>query len=108
MIRQHEEPWAKADLPRLSAVGWLEEMDEDEVRDKGIVECFEKVHRDSKLWRPGRQGGAHSGRWVRLVVEEVYWIGGFGDRHFIGWLDGEEWRGVSKKEIESVRLPGEG
>lgn len=35
-------------------------------------------------------------------------MGGFGDRNYIGWIPVEEWRGVSKGEWESVRLPGEG
>lgn len=44
---------------------------------------------------------------MRLVVEEVYWIGGFGDRAYIGWIPKDEWNGVTKEEIESIRLPGE-
>jgi hypothetical protein len=38
----------------------------------------------------------------------VYWVGGFGDRNFIGWIPVEEWRAVRREEWEDVRLPGEG
>jgi hypothetical protein len=44
---------------------------------------------------------------VRLVVQEVYWIGGFGDRAYIGWIPVDEWKGVTREEIEACRLPGE-
>lgn len=42
-----------------------------------------------------------------MVVNEVYWIGGFGDRAYIGWIPVEEWRNVTRGEWEAVRLPGE-
>lgn len=101
------EPWSRADLPRMSLLGVMEEMSEREVREGRVVECFEGRHGDARLWRPGRKGAAHSGRWMRLRVAEVYWIGGFGDRNWIGWFDVQEWRNVTRKELEEVRLPGE-
>lgn len=100
-------PHAPADLPRLSMIGYVEEMTLDEARDKGVVECFVRAHPDAKLWLPGDPNAAHPGRWVRMVVQEVYWMGGFGDRHWIGWFDVREWRNVAKEEWEAVRLPGE-
>ena len=101
------EPWATANLPRVSIVGWLEELSEKEVREGRIEECFLEAHHDAKLWLPGDGAAAHSGHWMRVVVEEVYWIGGFGNAHWIGWFDVEEWRAVTRKEWEGVRLPGE-
>lgn len=95
-----------ANLPRMGVVGFMEEMGEEEVRGDGVVRCFEKVHGDARWWRPGGNG-PHKGRWERLRVEEVYWIGGFGDRAWIGWFDVEEWRGVKEEEWREVRLPGE-
>lgn len=75
------------------------------MREKGIKECFIGVHRDARWWTPGNR--IHESRWVRLVVEQVYWIGGFGDRAYIGWIPVEEWRGVERSEWEGGRLPGE-
>ncbi|RMD40653.1 hypothetical protein DV735_g4465, partial [Chaetothyriales sp. CBS 134920] len=101
------EPWTKADLPRLALLGHLEELDDDEVEENAVVACFESLHRDARLWRPGSRGSAHSGKWARVRVEEAYWIGGFGDRHYIGWLDIDEWRSVTEDDWKRVRLPGE-
>jgi len=101
------EPWSAANLPRLSLIGYLEEIGLDEVQEKGIVHCYTGVHRDSLLWLPGEKWAAHKGVWMRLVVKDVYWIGGFGDRNFIGWFDVDEWKAVKEDEWKAVRLPGE-
>ena len=103
----HKQPWSAANLPRLSMVGYLEVMTDEEVKTQNIAGCFTAVHGDSALWLPGKKWAAHKGLWTRLVVKEVYWIGGFGDRNFIGWFDADEWRGVAREEWEAVRLPGE-
>lgn len=42
-----------------------------------------------------------------MVVREVYWIGGFGDRAYIGWIPEAEWSGVSEDEVAKARLVGE-
>ena len=101
------EPWSPANLPRASLIGYLEEMSEKEVEQGEIENCFTGVHRDSRLWLPGDKSAAHLGRWMRMVVQEVYWIGGFGDRAYIGWFDPEEWRSIRKQDWDMVRLPGE-
>lgn len=88
-------------------MGWLQEMTDEEVKRANIVKCFTDVHGDSRWWLPGDSHSAHSGLWMRLVVEQVYWIGGFGDRAFIGWFDPEVWRGVTVEDWQGVRLPGE-
>ncbi|KAK5458165.1 hypothetical protein LTS15_004244 [Exophiala xenobiotica] len=103
----HKQPWSAANLPRLSMTGYLEEMTAEEVESKDVASCFTKVHGDSVMWLPGKKWAAHKGLWMRLVVKEVYWIGGFGDRAYIGWFDRAEWQQVSKDEWKEVRLPGE-
>ena len=40
-------------------------------------------------------------------MREVYWIGGFGDRAYIGWIPEAEWSGVSDDEVAKARLVGE-
>ena len=99
--------YSPASLPRITIIGHLEPLIEEDVREKNIAACFLRRHPDSKWWLPGSEGAAHMGRWLRLVTEEVYMIGGFGDRAYIGWLDPKEWRGVTVKEIKEARLPGE-
>ena len=100
------EAWSMANLPRVSLIGYLEEIPDEEVREREIEECFVGKHKDSRLWLPGSKFAAHQGKWARVVVEEVYWIGGFGGTNYIGWLDGDEWR-VVREEWKDVRLRGE-
>lgn len=42
-----------------------------------------------------------------MEVEGVYWVGGFGDRAFIGWIPVGVWRGVVLREGD-VRRAWEG
>lgn len=88
-------------------IGYLEEMSEKDIELNDIVACYTRVHRDSQLWLPGDSKAPHQGVWMRMIVREVYWIGGFGDRNYIGWFDPEEWRDIRRKDWEEVRLPGE-
>ncbi|KAF2199666.1 hypothetical protein GQ43DRAFT_442300 [Delitschia confertaspora ATCC 74209] len=100
----HSKFYSAAALPRFSLIGHLEDItDPHETPD--LVQCFVRKHPDAAAWLPGNP--IHTSKWVRLVVEEVYWIGGFGDRAYIGWVPVEEWRDVTSEEIEGVRLPGE-
>lgn len=98
-------PYSAANLPRFSLIGYLEKIDEDSVEELQLVDCFAHVHPDARLWMPGNK--IHHSEWVRMIVQEVYWIGGFGDRNYIGWIPVEEWRKVTKEEYEGIRLPGE-
>ena len=97
--------FSPANLPRFSLLGHLETIPARTVEDQGIAECFTRYHPDAKAWLPGNS--IHESYWVRLVVEDVYWIGGFGDRAYIGWIPVEEWRKVTREEIDHIRLPGE-
>lgn len=103
----HHEPWSSANLPRLSMIGYLEEIPLEEAESKGIVDCFVHTHADSRFWLPGDESSPHAGAWMRVVVQEVYWIGGFGDQAYIGWFDPKDWHGVSVEEWKAARLPGE-
>jgi len=98
-------PHTPAALPRFSLQGRLEPINLNDVHSATIPGCFLKKHPDSFLWQPGND--IHSSKYVRFVVEEVYWFGGFGDRARIGWLPIDEWRNVTSKEINAMRLPGE-
>ncbi|KAF2737505.1 hypothetical protein EJ04DRAFT_510168 [Polyplosphaeria fusca] len=107
-LRWHPPNWkhySAAALPRYSLVGYLEDLTAEEVVKEGMATCFVGYHPDAAAWLPGNM--IHESKFVRLVVQEVYWIGGFGDRAYIGWIPVEEWRGVKKEEMEGIRLPGE-
>lgn len=92
-------------MPRVSLIGYIEPIPEEEVKELGVAQCFFSRHEEAEAWRPG--GGVHESWWGRLVVRSVYWIGGFGDRAFIGWIPEETWEGVREWEVEKARLVGE-
>ncbi|KAG5944026.1 hypothetical protein E4U53_006963 [Claviceps sorghi] len=99
-------PYSAANLPRFSLFGYLEAMHaDDEESATRLAACYTAKHGDARFWLPGNR--IHESEWMRLVVTHVYWIGGFGDRAFIGWIPVEKWRRVTRKEWEAVRLPGE-
>ena len=98
-------PYSAANLPRFSLIGHLEPINPDTVQSLRLATCFVSKHRDAKYWLPGNR--IHEAEWARLVVTHVYWVGGFGDRAYIGWIPVEEWQSVTKTEWTSITLPGE-
>ncbi|MCJ1239919.1 hypothetical protein MMC14_007917 [Varicellaria rhodocarpa] len=97
--------YSPANLPRFSLVGYVERIPDEEIARENISECFLERHEDARLWAPGND--IHESWWGRLVVQEVFFFGGFGDRARIGWLPVEEWQGVTMEEVEGYRLVGE-
>lgn len=99
-------PYSAANLPRFSLLGHLEDIHPSSEADAAdLQDCFLRSHPDARYWLPGNR--IHEAGWVRLVVDEVYWVGGFGDRAYIGWIPVEEWKKVTRAEWEAVKLPGE-
>jgi len=96
--------YSAAALPRFSLLGYVERIEGGD-ESKELAKCFVKSHPDARYWLPGNR--IHESHFVRLVVKQVYWIGGFGDRAYIGWIPVEEWNKVSRAEWEAVTLPGE-
>jgi len=97
--------YSAANLPRMALQGYLEAIEPREGAHGDLARCFVERHPDARYWLPGNR--IHESAWARLVVEEVYWIGGFGDRAFIGWIPIQEWRAVTKEEWMGIKLPGE-
>ncbi|KAI5310606.1 hypothetical protein KEM55_004617 [Ascosphaera atra] len=103
-----------ANLPRMSLLGYIEPLPEmsGDVRKK-LESCYVSAHPDAVMWLPDDEAAAHSGYWARLNVQKVFWIGGFGDRARIGWIDTDMWKGVKRDGTngqpgwDEVRLPGE-
>lgn len=92
-------------MPRFSLIGYIEPIPKEEIEAEAVEECFLSRHSDAEAWLPGNE--IHESWWGRLVVEEIYWIGGFGDRAYIGWIPQTEWEGVTENEVERTRLVGE-
>lgn len=98
-------PYSAANLPRFSLLGRLERIEPTAVDAVKLAACYANKHHDAKYWLPGNP--IHTSEWVRLVVTHVYWIGGFGDRAYIGWIPIDEWKSVTRDEWTSIKLPGE-
>jgi hypothetical protein len=102
-------PYSAANLPRFSLLGHLERIEGGDDREgevgAALASCYVKSHPDARYWLPGNR--IHEAHFVRLVVEQVYWVGGFGDRTFIGWIPVAEWKNVTREEWQKARLPGE-
>ena len=98
-------PYSAANLPRFSLIGYLEKIQKEEVESLELGKCFTKTHPDAKYWLPGNS--IHESEFVRLIVQDVYWIGGFGYRAYIGWIPVDEWKNVTTEEWGDIRLPGE-
>lgn len=112
-------PPSEAGLPRVTLIGYVEPFDTPLHRDieAALEECYLSVHPDASAWLPGKPGAPHSSYWAKMVVEQVYWIGGFGGLQQIGWMNVTEWKGIRRvrslpgvgdgRGWEDVRLPGE-
>lgn len=98
-------PYSAANLARFSLFGYLEPITALQLKAKNVAECYVGQHQDARIWLPGNK--IHTSAWMRFVVTDVYWIGGFGNRAYIGWIPVQEWRGVTREQWRSIKLPGE-
>lgn len=62
-----------------------------------LAQCFADHHPDATAWIPGSKLSPHYARWVRFHPEHIYYVGGFGDEHFIGVLPTEVYRSESPR-----------
>lgn len=74
-----------AGSPRINLQGELTTVEDPEKFEK-LEKCFLERHPDSELWIPGKEK-SHMSHWMKLSVTDVYMIGGFGDRAYIGSID---------------------
>ncbi|PHH66361.1 hypothetical protein CDD81_7416 [Ophiocordyceps australis] len=98
-------PYSAANLARFSLFGHLEPLNATSSSAADVTVCYTGKHPDAKYWLPGNK--IHNSEWMRFVVTHVYWIGGFGNRAYIGWIPVDEWKSVTRKEWEAIELPGE-
>ncbi|KAG8775225.1 hypothetical protein FRC12_001601 [Ceratobasidium sp. 428] len=67
--------------------------DDEEARH--MSSCFLSRHPDAKWWVPGRKGAPHVAWWARFDPEAVYYVGGFGDEHYIGRIPLDMYRNAT-------------
>ncbi|KAF9579758.1 hypothetical protein BGW38_003858 [Lunasporangiospora selenospora] len=69
--------------PRVTLMGRLVDVPAD--KQAKAEACFVAKHPEAKWWLPG--AGFHDFKWYTLDIQEMYYIGGFGGIHYIGWID---------------------
>lgn len=79
-----------AGSPRINLRGKLENVTfENPIDQLKLEACFLKRHPDAKIWLPRNTTSPHKSHWAKLVVDEVYMIGGFGNLAYIGTIEGD-------------------
>lgn len=75
-----------AGSPRVNIHGVLHDVEDVDGKYDKLEKCFLDRHPDCKWWIPNKSK-SHSSHWMKLEVDDVYMIGGFGDRAYIGSID---------------------
>lgn len=72
--------------------------------------CYLDHHPDASHWAPNSTESPHIPFWATFNVNKVYWVGGFGDEHYIGWFSSDEWNAAWKKYRPSPQetVPSQG
>ncbi|KAI0743561.1 pyridoxamine 5'-phosphate oxidase-domain-containing protein [Daedaleopsis nitida] len=76
-----------ANRPRVSLIGnvtLFPEVSHTPERDS-IQECYLAQHPDARWWLPGPRE-PHTVYWARFDPHSIYYVGGFGNEHFIGYI----------------------
>lgn len=84
-----------AGSPRINFKAQLQEVKQSELEvNSNLEKCFLSRHPDSKWWLPSQSNSPHKTHWVKLIVEDIYFIGGFGDRAYIGPITSADYHNV--------------
>ncbi|KAK7687061.1 hypothetical protein QCA50_009561 [Cerrena zonata] len=76
-----------ASRPRVALIGNVtvfSSLEETPDRDE-IEACYITKHPDARWWLPGPRE-PHVAYWARFDPHTIYFVGGFGDRHYIGYI----------------------
>jgi hypothetical protein len=93
-------PASPAAHPRLSLFGEFIEHTGDK---KALEQCFVRSHRDAKKWIPGGQNDVHDSHWLKFNITGIHFIGGFGDKAYIGDIPVELYRNVTVRVKEELK-----
>ncbi|WFD19645.1 hypothetical protein MCAP1_001881 [Malassezia caprae] len=81
-----------ASKSRLTMSGTMHRLAMEPAEMEKLSECFVAHHPDARMWLPGSKQSPHTAFWLRFSPSSVYYVGGFGDEHFIGNLDMDAFR----------------
>lgn len=98
---QHDRPQWRRGMPskgRATLFGHFEltNATTDPESSRRMSQCYLHHHPDASHWAPGSKASPHVPFWATFVVNRVYWVGGFGDEHYIGWFDQSDWNNAWK------------
>ncbi|KAF9164334.1 hypothetical protein DFQ27_001767 [Actinomortierella ambigua] len=68
--------------PRVTMMGHLAPLGKQ--HHEMAVQCFTAKHPDARWWLP--ESGFHDFEWYTFEIDSIYYIGGFGGIHYIGWI----------------------
>lgn len=78
--------------PRASLYGNARKLHLTSQDERKLIRCFTHRHPDAYHWLPGtKHPSVNDTLWVEFDVESLYFIGGFGDRSYIGNISGPEY-----------------
>lgn len=66
----------------------------------GVRDCYLERHRDAEWWLPDDPDAPHTAYWARFDPHSVYFVGGFGDKHYIGAIPLHLYQQLPSSEIE--------
>lgn len=92
--------------PRGVFFGKLKKLHLSREDAKRLASHFLIRHPDARHWLPGDEHShVHDTLWFEFEVDSVYFIGGFGDRSFIGNISGDVYhQDLSEDEAHALRL----
>ncbi|KAI8993002.1 pyridoxamine 5'-phosphate oxidase-domain-containing protein [Trametes punicea] len=70
-----------------------------------IQACYLAQHPDAWRWLPGPRE-PHVAYWARFDPHAVYFVGGFGDEHYIGYIPLETYQEALPGGHQGRRVPG--
>lgn len=94
-VWQAERPmWRRgmASKGRATMYGTMHALAPDTKGLDDLAQCFTAHHPDADAWTPHAHGNPHSAVWVRFEPTRIYYVGGFGDEHYIGDIHVDTYR----------------
>ncbi|KAF9010496.1 pyridoxamine 5'-phosphate oxidase-domain-containing protein [Cyathus striatus] len=77
-----------ASRPRVSLIGNITVFtNTSAISDLHLIkQCYLEKHPDAKWWLPDDDDAAHISYWARFDPQRIYFVGGFGGAHYIGFV----------------------
>ncbi|OCH95171.1 hypothetical protein OBBRIDRAFT_721227 [Obba rivulosa] len=63
-----------------------------------IQACYLEKHPDAHRWLPGPKE-PHVAYWARFDLHTIYYVGGFGSEHYIGYIPLELYEGAAESPV---------